>query len=118
MYPLGTWFVSGICVWIPRIKKTTMMIMIIIIIIIIINIIQSVDIRSIPRTVIVFVTFGTNKIPHIMCEYPNQIFNSHYSVITAIKSTAKYKFHPHFILLFSVLLHYFNNKFKFSEAPK
>ena len=29
MYPLGTWFVSGICVWIPCIKET-MMIMIII----------------------------------------------------------------------------------------
>jgi len=34
MYPLGTWFVSGICVWIPCIKET-MMIMIMIIIIII-----------------------------------------------------------------------------------
>ena len=22
MYPLGTWFVSGICVWIPCIKET------------------------------------------------------------------------------------------------
>jgi len=71
--------------------------------------------KSIPRTIIVFVTFGTNKIPHIMCEYPNQIFNSHYSVITAIKSTAKYRFHSQFILLFSVLLHYFNNKFKSSK---
>jgi hypothetical protein len=41
MYPLGTWFVSGICVWIPCIKETMMMVMmmmtIIIIIIIIIN---------------------------------------------------------------------------------
>jgi hypothetical protein len=36
MYPLGTWYVSGICVWIPCIKETMMMIMIIIIIIIII----------------------------------------------------------------------------------
>ena len=33
MYPLGTWFVSGICVWIPCIKETLIMIMIIIIII-------------------------------------------------------------------------------------
>jgi hypothetical protein len=31
MYTLGTWFVSGICVWIPCIKET-MMVMIIIII--------------------------------------------------------------------------------------
>jgi len=23
MYPLGMWFVSGICVWIPCIKETT-----------------------------------------------------------------------------------------------
>jgi hypothetical protein len=34
MYPLGTWFVSGICVWIPCIKETMMIIIIIIIIII------------------------------------------------------------------------------------
>ena len=27
MYPLGTWFVSGICVWIPCIKETVMMMM-------------------------------------------------------------------------------------------
>ena len=32
MYPLGTWFVSGICVWIPCIKETMMMMIIIIII--------------------------------------------------------------------------------------
>jgi len=25
MYPLGTWFVLGICVWIPCIKETKMM---------------------------------------------------------------------------------------------
>jgi len=24
MYPLGTWFVPGICVWLPCIKKTMM----------------------------------------------------------------------------------------------
>jgi len=36
MYPLGTWFVSGICVCIPCIKETMMM-MIMIMIIIIIN---------------------------------------------------------------------------------
>jgi len=23
MYPLGTWFVPGICVWLPCIKETT-----------------------------------------------------------------------------------------------
>jgi hypothetical protein len=45
MYPLGTWFVSGIRVWIPCIKETTttttmMMMMIIIIIIIIITIME------------------------------------------------------------------------------
>jgi len=34
MYSLGTWFVSGICVYIPCIKETMMMMMIIIIIII------------------------------------------------------------------------------------
>jgi hypothetical protein len=28
MYPLGTWFVSGICVWIPCIKETMMIIVI------------------------------------------------------------------------------------------
>jgi hypothetical protein len=32
MYPLGIWFVWGICVWIPCIKETMMMIIIIIII--------------------------------------------------------------------------------------
>ena len=32
MYPLGTWFVSGICVWLPWIKKTMIYIIIIIII--------------------------------------------------------------------------------------
>ena len=32
MYPLGTWFVSGICVWLPCIKETMMIIIIIIII--------------------------------------------------------------------------------------
>jgi hypothetical protein len=26
MYSLGTWFVSGICVWIPYIKETMMII--------------------------------------------------------------------------------------------
>jgi len=36
MYPLGIWFVSGICVWLPCIKETMMMIMMLIIIIIII----------------------------------------------------------------------------------
>ena len=35
MYPLGTWFVLGICVWLPCIKETMMMMMIMIIIIII-----------------------------------------------------------------------------------
>jgi len=25
MYPLGTWFVSGICVWLPCIKETLML---------------------------------------------------------------------------------------------
>jgi len=25
MYPLGTWFVSGICVWLPCIKETMML---------------------------------------------------------------------------------------------
>ena len=29
MYSLGTWFVSGICVWIPCIKATMMIIIII-----------------------------------------------------------------------------------------
>jgi len=28
MYPLETWFVSGICVWLPCIKETTMVIII------------------------------------------------------------------------------------------
>jgi hypothetical protein len=36
MYPLGTWFVSGIRVWIPCIKETMMMMMMMMIIIIII----------------------------------------------------------------------------------
>jgi len=31
MYPLGTWFVSGICVWLPCIKETIIIIIIIII---------------------------------------------------------------------------------------
>jgi len=33
MYSLGTWFVSGICVWIPCVKETIIIIIIIIIII-------------------------------------------------------------------------------------
>jgi hypothetical protein len=41
MYPLGTWFVLGICVWIPCIKETMMMMMMIIIITIIIIIITN-----------------------------------------------------------------------------
>ena len=32
MYSLGTWFVSGICVWIPCIKEMMMMIIIIVVI--------------------------------------------------------------------------------------
>ena len=56
MYPLGTWFVSGICVWILCIKETMMMIMmmmmmmimIIIIIIIIPIIIIIIDIKKAP----------------------------------------------------------------------
>ena len=39
MYPLGTWFVSGICVWLPCIKETMMMMMMMMMIIIIIIII-------------------------------------------------------------------------------
>ena len=39
MYPLGTWFVSGICVWIPCIKETMLMMMMMIIVLIIIIII-------------------------------------------------------------------------------
>jgi len=39
MYPLGTWFVSGICVWLPCIEETMMMMMMIMIIIIIIIVI-------------------------------------------------------------------------------
>jgi len=39
MYPLGTWFVSGICVWIPCIKETKMIMMIMMMMIIIIIII-------------------------------------------------------------------------------
>jgi hypothetical protein len=33
MYSVGTWFISGICVWIPYIKETIMMVIIMIIII-------------------------------------------------------------------------------------
>jgi len=32
MYPLGTWFVSGICVWLSCIKETMMVMMMMIII--------------------------------------------------------------------------------------
>ena len=40
MYPLGTWFVSGICVWIPCIKETMMiMVMMMMIIIIIMDVV-------------------------------------------------------------------------------
>jgi hypothetical protein len=28
MYSLGTWFVSGVCVWIPYIKEKMMMMMV------------------------------------------------------------------------------------------
>jgi len=42
MYPLGTWFVSGICVWIPCIKET-MMIIIIIIIVVVVVVVTAVD---------------------------------------------------------------------------
>ena len=41
IYPLGTWFVSGIFVWLPYIKETMMIMMKIIIIIIIIIIIKN-----------------------------------------------------------------------------
>ena len=44
MYSLGTWFVWGICVWIPYIKETMMMMMMMMMIIIIIIIIHNVDI--------------------------------------------------------------------------
>jgi len=37
MYPLGTWFVSGICVWLPSIKEMIIIIIIIIIIIMFIS---------------------------------------------------------------------------------
>jgi len=40
MYPLGTWFVSGVCVCIPCIKETMMMMTMIMMIIIIIIIFQ------------------------------------------------------------------------------
>jgi hypothetical protein len=43
-----------------------------------------------------------NSTHNVWVSKPN--FNSHYSVITAIKSTAKYRFHLQLILLFSVLL--------------
>jgi len=39
MYPLGTWFVSGICVWIPCIKTTMMMMMMMIMMIMMIIIV-------------------------------------------------------------------------------
>ena len=39
MYALGAWFISGICVWIPCIKETRMIMMMIIIIIKIMTII-------------------------------------------------------------------------------
>jgi len=39
MYPLGTWFVSGICVWLPCIKETMMMMMMMMMMMIIIIII-------------------------------------------------------------------------------
>jgi len=39
MYPLGTWFVSEICVWLPCIKETMMMMMILMMMIITIIII-------------------------------------------------------------------------------
>jgi len=35
MYPLGTWFVSEICVWIPCMKETMMMMIMMMMIIII-----------------------------------------------------------------------------------
>jgi len=53
-----------------------------------------------------------------MFEHPNQNVHPHYSVITAIKSTANYRFHAQLILLFSVLLLYFNNKFKYFERSE
>jgi hypothetical protein len=52
MYSRGTWFVSGICVWIPYIKETMMMMMMMMIItkIIIIIIIHQSD-PSIGRSI-------------------------------------------------------------------
>jgi hypothetical protein len=44
MYSLGTWFVSGICVWIPCIMEKMMMVVIVVILIIIIIIIYWVHI--------------------------------------------------------------------------
>jgi hypothetical protein len=37
MYSLGTWFVSGICVWIPYIKETMMMMVMMMMMIIIVS---------------------------------------------------------------------------------
>ena len=56
MYPLGIWFVSGICVWIPCLKEA-MMVIIIIIIIIIVSIRIPTKLKS--RTSIYFYMFKT-----------------------------------------------------------
>jgi len=34
MYPLGTWFVLGICVWIPCIKEMIMMMMMMMVVVV------------------------------------------------------------------------------------
>jgi hypothetical protein len=42
MYSLGTWFVSGICVWIPYIKQTIIIIiMIILLLLLLLLLLQS-----------------------------------------------------------------------------
>jgi len=49
MCPLGIWLLSGICVWIPCIKETMMMIIIITIIIINSRYLRNVDLRFVFR---------------------------------------------------------------------
>jgi len=36
MYPLGTWFLSGIRVWIPCIKETMMMMMMMVVVVVVV----------------------------------------------------------------------------------
>jgi hypothetical protein len=69
MYPLGTWCVSGICVWIPCIKETLMMVVVMMMMIIIIffKVVKNVSKKCSAE---VFVDYLTLMVALRSCETP------------------------------------------------